>query len=165
MGKASSTLEKRVFTVGEANARLPLVRAIAADLVTLARDVIDRRQRLMGLSRTAGTDDHGPYHEERAHIEEELEKDSQRVIAYVEELRELGVEPKSVTEGLVDFPAMVNGRSVYLCWKLGEPEVGYWHEIDAGFRGRRPISDLASEGQRSAADTVPLTRPTAKPSC
>jgi hypothetical protein len=165
MGEPSSTLDKRVFTVREANARLPLVRAITADLVNLAREVIERRQRLMGLSRASDSKEHCPYQQERAQIEEELEKDSQRVVAYVEELRELGVEPKSVTEGLVDFPAMFNGRSVFLCWKLGEPEVGFWHEIDAGFRGRRPIADLANESQRSVADTVPLNRPAAKPSC
>jgi hypothetical protein len=51
----------------------------------------------------------------------------------------LGVEPKG-GDGLVDFPALWDGRLVYLCWKLGEPEVLYWHEIDAGFAGRQPLT-------------------------
>lgn len=72
-------------------------------------------------------------------MEEELDRDKQQVLEYVEELKHLGIETKSVTEGLVDFPAIMEGRKVYLCWKLGEPEVAYWHELDAGFRGRQPL--------------------------
>jgi hypothetical protein len=141
---------KRTFTVREANATLPLVRAIAADLVNLARDVIERRQRLQGLSRTADPEVHDPYREELVQIEGELENDARRVLEYVEELRALGAEPKSVTEGLVDFPATLEGRRVFLCWRLGEPEVGFWHELDAGFRGRQPIEDQWAEDHRPA---------------
>ena len=46
---------------------------------------------------------------------------------------------KDLDSGLVDFPTLWEGREVYLCWKLGETEVGHWHEIEAGFRGRQPI--------------------------
>ena len=56
------------------------------------------------------------------------------------ELQRLGVEPKSATDGLVDFPSIVDGRMVYLCWRLGEPEVLYWHELDAGYRGRQSLA-------------------------
>jgi hypothetical protein len=59
---------------------------------------------------------------------------------YVEELRQLGVEPKNGPEGLVDFPAMLDGRPVFLCWKLGEPEVMFWHDLEAGFQGRQPLA-------------------------
>ena len=145
MAKQASTLQrqqKRVFTVREANATLPLVRAIVADLIDLSRDVSERRERFAALMRGGEKGRHGPYREELAHVEQELENDSQRVLAYVEELRELGAEPKSVTEGLVDFPAMLDGRLVYLCWKVGETEIGYWHEVEAGFRGRQPVGDL-----------------------
>jgi hypothetical protein len=142
MAKTSQDRAKRVFTVAEANARLPLVGAIAADVVSLARDVIQRRQRLLELAHWTERDDRGPYRDELVQIEEDLDKDTRRVAAYVEELRELGVEPKSITEGLVDFPAILDGRLVYLCWRLGEPEVGFWHEVDAGFRGRQPIGDF-----------------------
>jgi hypothetical protein len=73
-------------------------------------------------------------------MEADLERDTLRLQGYVEELRDLGVEPKGAIEGLVDFPAQIDGRLVYLCWKLGEPEVLYWHEIDAGFAGRQPLT-------------------------
>jgi hypothetical protein len=153
---ARRTRPKRTFTPREANATLPLVRAITADLVNLGRDVIERRQRLLGLSRPANPEVRDPYREELAQIEGELEKDAERVHEYVEELRALGAEPKSVTEGLVDFPATFEGRRVFLCWRLGEPEVGFWHEADAGFRGRQPIANRWAEDRPPAGQPLRL---------
>jgi len=130
---------RKLFTLEEANAALPLVRAIAEDLAALSREVLDRRERLALVRGTRDPQSHDPYSEELSQIEEELEKDSQRLQEYVDELRQLGVEPKNGLEGLVDFPSRMDGRIVYLCWKLGEPEVLYWHELDAGFRGRQSL--------------------------
>ena len=62
-----------------------------------------------------------------------------RLQEFVDELRDLGVEPKNGPDGLIDFPSMMDGRLVYLCWKLGEPEVQHWHELDAGFAGRHSL--------------------------
>jgi hypothetical protein len=129
----------KLFTVEQANAALPLVRAITADLVRLSREVVERRERLALLSTPRAAAAKDPYAEELAQIEEELEKDGEQLQAYVEELRELGVEPKSGPEGQIDFPALIDDRLVYLCWKLGEPEILHWHELDAGFRGRQSL--------------------------
>ncbi len=128
------------FTPEEANASLPLVRAIVGDLVRLSREVIDRRERLALLLDGREPDSGSPYREELSQIEEEVQKDTRRLRGYVEELRQLGVEPKGVTEGLVDFPSRMDGRDVCLCWQLGEAEVLYWHETDAGFQGRQPLA-------------------------
>jgi hypothetical protein len=130
----------RLFTIEQANAMLPLVRAITADLAGLARDVMERRHRLALL--TAGRDlkPGDPYSDELAQMEGDLERDAARLQEYVEELRELGVEPKGAVEGLIDFPCELDGRIVYLCWRLGEPEVLYWHDLDAGFVGRQPLT-------------------------
>lgn len=149
----SSWGKRKLFTVEQANAALPLVRAIAADLARLSRDVIERRERLSTLlaGRERGTRD--LYGEELAHVEAELEKDSERLQEYVEELRELGVDPKNGPEGLVDFPAMLDGKPVYLCWKLGEPEVLFWHDLDAGFRGRQPLTADSSPAADSDGGT------------
>ena len=131
--------ERKLFTIEEANAALPLVRAIATDLSNLAREIVERRERLAFLMNGRNPDALDPYRSELAQIEEELEKDSQRLQDYVRELAELGVEAKGGVEGLVDFPSLMDGRLVYLCWKLGEPEVIYWHEIESGFLGRQPL--------------------------
>jgi len=130
---------QRLFTIEQANAMLPLVRAIVKDLVELARDVIERRQRLANLTHDGELEPGDPYHQESMQIEEELEKDRQRLHEYIRELRQLGAEPKDGTLGLVDFPAIIDGRTVYLCWKLDEPEILFWHDLDAGFAGRQPL--------------------------
>jgi len=57
----------------------------------------------------------------------------------VRQIHDLGVEVKDLDMGLVDFPSLRDGREVYLCWKVDEPTVAYWHERDAGFRGRQPL--------------------------
>ncbi len=130
---------RKLFTVEQVNAMLPLVRAIVKDLSQLSREVVERRERLAHLMSGRNLEAKDPYRAELAQIEEELEKDVRRLRDYVEELRELGAEPKNGIEGLVDFPTIMDGRVVYLCWKLDEPEVLYWHELDAGFPGRQPL--------------------------
>jgi hypothetical protein len=54
-------------------------------------------------------------------------------------LQEAGIVLRDVDRGLVDFPAIRDGREVYLCWELGEEGVSYWHELESGFRGRQPL--------------------------
>ena len=136
---------RKSFTVREANAMLPLVRAIVQDLTKLSEEVAERRERLSLLLGGRVVDATDPYQEELMQVEEELENDSRLLQEYVNELRQLGVEPK--TAGLVDFPALLDGRKVYLCWQLGEPEVMHWHELHAGFRGRQPLSTESMEGE------------------
>ncbi len=61
--------------------------------------------------------------------------------ASVERLQGIGCQVKSLEEGLVDFPHLREGREVLLCWKLGEDDIEYWHEVDAGFAGRMKLRD------------------------
>jgi len=130
---------KRLFTVEEANQRLPLVRAIVQDIVDLFRDLQQRRERLVTVKqlRGEGTSSSKFHSEETEHVEEELQRDEQKLADFVRELNELGVEFKDPVLGLVDFPAQLDDRVVHLCWKLDEPEVQFWHELDAGFSGRQ----------------------------
>lgn len=129
----------KVFTIEQANAMLPLVRAITADLTTLAREVVERRHRLEVILAGRDLKPGDPYAEELALVEAELDRDAIRLKGYIDELRELGVEPKGAVDGLVDFPSLMEGRLVFLCWKLGEPEITHWHELEAGFAGRQSL--------------------------
>ncbi len=131
---------ERLFTIEQANAMLPLVRAITSDLSALAKDVVERRHRLALLTSGRAPKPGDPYSDELSQMETELERDATRLQEYVEELRQLGVEPKGAVEGLVDFPCQLDGRVVLLCWRLGEPEVLYWHDLDTGFAGRQPLT-------------------------
>jgi hypothetical protein len=59
----------------------------------------------------------------------------------LDQLAEWGIELKDLSTGLVDFPAMREGRIVYLCWRLGELQVAYWHDLETGFGGRQPLDE------------------------
>ncbi len=137
--KYSGSAEPKLFTVEQANAMLPLVRAIVKDVAELSRDVVERRERLSLLLSGREDEPADMYRDELAQVEQELEKDTQRLREYVQELQELGVEPKNGPEGLVDFRCLMDGRVVYLCWKLGEAEITHWHDLDSGFSGRQPL--------------------------
>jgi hypothetical protein len=134
-----SLTEGKTFTPDEANATLPLVRAITADVVHLSRDLVERRHRLGLLNRDAASGSVDPYAEEIAQMREEYEKDTRRLQEFIQELSDLGVTLQSAPDGLVDFPSEVDGRLIYLCWKFNEPEVAHWHEVDAGYAGRQPL--------------------------
>lgn len=139
MSEVDEYRPRKLFTVEQANATLPLVRAIVEDLARLSKDVVERRERLAFLTGGRNGRSADMYGAEVEEIESELESDTQQLYDFVEELRQLGVEPKNGPEGLVDFPSLMDGRVVYLCWRLGESEVQFWHELDAGFAGRQSL--------------------------
>jgi len=70
---------------------------------------------------------------------QQLEQMVQNLNAGIAELEELGCIVKDVDMGLVDFPGLRGGQIVNLCWRLGEPEVAYWHSLDPGFASRQPL--------------------------
>lgn len=134
---------RKLFTVEEANATLPLVQRIVEDVAAVSHDIVERRERLAQIKTGRRTETSDAYSDELAQIEDELEKDRTRLYEYADELRRLGVELKDGLAGLVDFPSQMDDRIVYLCWKLGEPEVLHWHELDAGFSGRQTLTAAA----------------------
>lgn len=132
---------KKFFTVSDANRMLPLIRAVVRDMIKIAQEATQLQENLTGLSGKRKEADN-TRHQLGADLEAMVEKwENHR-----QELRDLGVEFKGAgTEGLVDFPAWVNGREVELCWKFDEPDVSHWHELFVGFAGRQPISTLETE--------------------
>ncbi len=141
---AESKAKRKFFTVEEANSTLPLVRAIVADVVRQTREVQDLRDRLSSIRRDPRRSANDIYSQELAHSEAELEAEKAKLVELIDELARLGIELKS-PDGLCDFPSLRDGRVVYLCWRLGEPEVMHWHELDAGFSGRQPLERQASK--------------------
>jgi hypothetical protein len=129
---------KRYFTVSEANATLPYLRAVVRDVTELARELRERHERLVRL-RPGERGLSSAHQEETQQARAELERGQERMQEYEEELKQIGVELKDYLTGLIDFPSIIDGREVYLCWRLDEPEVGHWHELEAGFLGRRKL--------------------------
>ena len=58
---------------------------------------------------------------------------------FMHKLEEIGCEVKGIREGLVDFPSIREGREVYLCWRMPEKEILFWHDLNSGFAGRKPL--------------------------
>ncbi len=120
---------KRYFTPSEANATLPLVRSIVRDIIGTAGRLRERASVLIteGLYRP----------EEDPHCIA-IAQNLQDLYA---ELEELGCDYKdwSYTQGLVDFPALIQGREVLLCWRSDEDAIRFYHGIHDGFAGRKPI--------------------------
>ena len=127
------------FTIEEANALLATVRPIVARMAEQRRELVtqlERHQELTGLTKANG----GGFNPRLpADIDTALEAAATEVSTCVEELTSLGVQVKDLDSGLVDFPSLRDGDEVLLCWQLGEDEIGWWHRVDDGFEGRRPL--------------------------
>lgn len=139
MAASKSPRAKQYYTPVRANAALPLVRAIVQDIVDLARELRDRHERTARLQ-PGGRSGLSPAHEEELlQDREELERGKERMHQLEKELEDLGVELKDYFTGLIDFRCRMDGREVYLCWRLGEPAVAHWHELNSGFAGRQKL--------------------------
>jgi hypothetical protein len=130
---------KKYWTLTQANNALALVRPIVADLVGLANDLRERKDRLARLQPPKRGSIAEAYQEELQHAHADSERDQEKLLEYKQELEDLGVDLKDWYMGLVDFPSWLGNREVCLCWRLGEPDVSYWHETDAGYAGRQKI--------------------------
>ena len=123
------------FTVEQANATLPLVRKIVEDIVAQHRLWHEKLLEIDLLAASGRASD--------AEQADRLERDAQSVAREIEtfrrELLELGIQLKDARLGLIDFPSTMGDKPILLCWRLGEPEVQFWHDLDAGFGGRQPL--------------------------
>ena len=135
----------RPFTAESANRTLPLVRRIVEDLV---RQYGRWQQRLAESEIVAASIQSAEDRAALVALQRELQTLAAEIEGYVEELASLGAEARvPLDTGLVDFPGEIDGRPVYLCWRLGEPAVQYWHELDAGFPGRQPLQSLPASSE------------------
>ena len=134
-----ATAQESTSPSSEANATLPLLRAIVRDITELARDLRDRHERLDPRSAPAKQLEPGATRKNCSRSQPSSSATRNACRNTSEELRKLGVELKDYFTGLIDFPCLMDGREVYLCWRLGEPEVAHWHELDAGFAGRQKL--------------------------
>lgn len=121
----------RHYTREEARALLPDIRAWLARL-RLLQPVLDQHERALNRLLEQGRDVGG----ERVHVW------LRTLVSLRTVLRELAgreIQVKDLDRGLVDFPAVMGDREVFLCWEEGEEDVEYWHELDAGYAGRSPL--------------------------
>ncbi len=142
---ATSQLFPCLFTVDEANNLLPALQPLMKrvfdhlDFLRKKSEAVIREERLSPNS---------PNLMERLQENDVIARLIQEVKGLVEEINSYGCVCKGVEQGLVDFPCMLGGEIVFLCWRYGEESISYWHRIEDGFAGRKPLLD-ADEGEGS----------------
>jgi hypothetical protein len=129
----------RYFTAAEANELLPTVRPIAERMTAHRRALALATVRHARIAAKIAGNGGGVRPHEVDELQHAIDRHAEEVVRCVEELQELGLLVKDLDEGLVDFPALRGDEEVLLCWRLGEDEVGYWHSLEDGFAGRRPL--------------------------
>ena len=129
--EGTELVHERHFSREEADALLPQLTALLSQLQERKDELTDTEAH-EALSEAAPTNGGG-------------EQGRQVGVAFLEVRRILetveraGIVLRDIDRGLVDFPALMDGREVYLCWELGEDEVGYWHDLEGGYGGREPL--------------------------
>jgi hypothetical protein len=124
-----------LWTPEKANRALPLVRRIADDLVV----TYDKWRKLVAQFEVVSIGTSPASTSEAERLQREVQRAAADIEGFMQELTELGVECKSLENGLFDFPCEREGRIVLLCWMYGERAVTHWHDVDAGFAGRQPL--------------------------
>jgi hypothetical protein len=125
-------MNARYYTLAEARAALPKVKQLMAMVQQARQEILRLRPEVWPVLRKASLN--GGSRESG-----ELLLHYQRLEAGVKGILNMGIEVKDVDEGLVDFLGKRNGREIYLCWKHGEDNIEYWHDLNTGFAGRHPI--------------------------
>jgi hypothetical protein len=132
-------LTPRLFTVREAEATLPLVRRVVGDLLQAYprwKELVARYELLTAPLKA----DEGES-SEILDLRDQAAREAKRINDFLLELEEIGCVFKGFEAGLVDFYALKEDRLVFLCWRMGEPNITQWHEVDSGFEGRQRIDE------------------------
>jgi hypothetical protein len=131
----------RLFTPEQANAALPKVRPIVERLVEHRADLLAAQARLAELAAGVAGNGGGIDPEQPTVFARTASTAEDGIRDAIAALTRIGVVVKDLDAGLIDFPAEREGRRVFLCWQLGEDRVAYWHGLDEGFAGRKPLGD------------------------
>jgi hypothetical protein len=129
----------RTFTPEEANEALATVRPLTEQMVAARQALAEAQHRQAELAAVIAGNGGGVDSGELARASREVERLAGEIVTAVQQIQDLGAVVKDVDSGLVDFPAVHRGQDVLLCWRLGEDEVGHWHDLESGFAGRREL--------------------------
>jgi len=137
------------YDIDRANARLPELRHNLQSLQSMRGEVIELRDRIVDLNASALAGGSPGVVSRSLDVREENERLRMRMQGLVDQMEaavmqidDWGIQLREIETGLVDFPALVAGRPVWLCWRLTEERIGWWHEVSDGFSGRQRIEDL-----------------------
>ncbi|HYM83858.1 MAG TPA: DUF2203 domain-containing protein [Candidatus Dormibacteraeota bacterium] len=143
----------RFYSIDDVDERLPEVRDVLTRLREQRDHLVELRdqavERLAAVGAGGGAMPEGELDEALASGDPELRRLRLRMQGVIDQMQAAvgqldgwDIVLRDIQTGLVDFPALVNGRQVWLCWRLGEPSLGWWHELEAGVAGRKPLIEL-----------------------
>ena len=120
------------FTLPEANETLNIIRPLVDEIQEIRQAILKNQPEAWpAIEKSAGNGGNRAL--------SNMVKDFEKLDTLVHQIQDMGVLVKDINLGLLDFPALREGREVYLCWQYGEGEIAFWHEVEAGFAGRQPI--------------------------
>ncbi len=129
----------RYYDIDAANARIHEIRPLLQQLRDDRNEIAEAQAELARFRQSNGHSDHAG---ELARREQHVRDAVKRMEAAVIQIDAWSVILRDISTGLIDFPALVSGRPIWLCWRLGEEDIGWWHEYDTGIAGRQPLSEL-----------------------
>jgi hypothetical protein len=133
----------RLFTVNEANSLLPELRPLVQRILDHLESLREKSEAVVRAERLSPS---SPELMKSLQRNEAIARLIHEVRCLVDEINAYGCVCKGIEEGLVDFPCLLGGEIVFLCWRFGEESVGHWHKVDDGFAGRKPLLDGDEEG-------------------
>lgn len=139
----SSSNALRLFTVDEANALLPRLKPLVQEVLRGVERLREKSETVIRDERLAP--DH-PYLMGRLQEDAEIAEIVRGIKERVEKIQTYGCLCKGLEQGLLDFPCSLGGEIVFLCWQYGEDGVSFWHRVEDGFAGRRPLLDPDESG-------------------
>lgn len=131
-------MPRRLFSRDEAEAMLPQVAPLLWQIQRLKQEHDEAQQQLAALEAKGRGNGHG-LDADVSHTRLAIQKAAAQINGLIERVRGMDIEVKDLDLGLIDFPSQIDGRVVYLCWKLGEEHISWWHELDTGYASRQPL--------------------------
>ncbi len=122
----------KYYTPKEANHQLEVVRPMVGELMSISERIRAHQPEIWSVVEKSAGNGGNP-------TLSKMLPDFDRLDLILHQLQDMSIEVKDLSTGLIDFPALKDGRVVYLCWKYNEDSIQFWHEIEAGFAGREPI--------------------------
>ena len=132
-------MPERIFNLDDANALVPWLEERFAAMAPVRSQLVERQEHLLGLLRRRRSNGHSSSEEEISAAENEVSRLTRQIQEAITEITNAGILIRDIGRGLVDFPALRGGDTVYLCWQRGEPSIEWWHPTNTGFSSRRSL--------------------------
>ena len=129
----------RYFTLEEAQGLVGWLEESFSAMRPLVQKIVDSENELVELRGRMASNGGSDLGGRLSRIQSDLNEATASIQRGIAAITEEGIIVRRVEDGLVDFPALREGREVHLCWRSGETTIDYWHEVDAGFAGRQPL--------------------------